>query len=130
MFITHDLDEALRIGDAIAILRDGELIQKGTPQSIVLEPANDYVADFTKDVNRARVLTLSTLSHDSGAKKGLPLDSALSIEEAMQEMIVSDHNLVTVMKEGKSIGQVSLNDMVAAIAKPKTTETGASNAYR
>ena len=45
-------------------------------------------------------------------------------------MIVSDHNLVTVMKEGKSIGQVSLNDMVAAIAKPKTTETGASNAYR
>ena len=48
----------------------------------------------------------------------------------MQEMIVSDHNLVTVMKEGKSIGQVSLNDMVAAIAKPKTTETGEANAYR
>ena len=48
----------------------------------------------------------------------------------MQEMIVSDHNLVTVMKEGKSIGQVSLNDMVAAIAKPKTTESGEANAYR
>ncbi len=81
-------------------------------------------------MNRARVLTLSTLSHDSSAKEGLPLDSDLSIEEAMQEMIVSDQNLVTVMKEGKSIGQVSLNDMVAAIAKPKTTQSGASNAYR
>ena len=130
VFITHDLDEALRIGDDIAILRDGELIQKGNPQSIVLKPANDYVADFTKDVNRARVLTLNTLSHESGTEEGLPLNSDLSIEEAMQEMIVTDHNLVTVMKEGKSIGQVSLNDMVAAIAKPKTSQTGASNAYR
>ena len=81
-------------------------------------------------MNRGRVLTLNTLSHDSGAEEGLPLNSDLSIEEAMQEMIVSDHNLVTVMKEGKSIGQVSLNDMVAAIAKPKTSQTGASNAYR
>ena len=77
-----------------------------------------------------RVLTLNTLSHESGTEEGLPLNSDLSIEEAMQEMIVTDHNLVTVMKEGKSIGQVSLNDMVAAIAKPKTSQTGASNAYR
>jgi len=60
----------------------------------------------------------------------LPLNSDLSIEEAMQEMIVSDHHLVTVMKEGKSIGQVSLSDMVAAIAKPKTTKSGSSKAYR
>jgi glycine betaine/proline transport system ATP-binding protein len=130
VFITHDLDEALRIGDDIAILRDGELIQKGSPQSIVLKPADDYVADFTKDVNRGRVLTLNTLSHDSGAEEGLPLNSDLSIEEAMQEMIVTDHNLVTVMKEGNSIGQVSLSDMVAAIAKPKITQTGEANAYR
>ena len=49
---------------------------------------------------------------------------------SMQEMIVSDHSLVTVMKEGKSVGQVSLSDMVAAIAKPKTTQTGEANAYR
>jgi len=48
----------------------------------------------------------------------------------MQEMIVSDHHLVTVMKEGKPIGQVSLSDMVAAIAKPKTTKSGSSKAYR
>jgi glycine betaine/proline transport system ATP-binding protein len=130
VFITHDLDEALRIGDDIAILRDGELIQKGSPQSIVLKPADDYVADFTKDVNRARVLTLNTLSHATGSKDGLPLNSDLSIEQAMQAMIESDHNLVTVMKENKPIGQVSLSDMVGAIAKPKTTESGASNAYR
>ena len=48
VFITHDLDEALRIGDSIAILRDGEVIQQGDPQSIIMQPANDYIADFLK----------------------------------------------------------------------------------
>jgi glycine betaine/proline transport system ATP-binding protein len=130
VFITHDLDEALRIGDDIAILRDGELIQKGSPQSIVLKPADDYVADFTKDVNRARVLTLNTLSHETGSKEGLPLDSDLSIEQAMQKMVESDYNLVTVMKDRKPIGQVSLSDMVGAISRPKSTASGSSTAYR
>jgi glycine betaine/proline transport system ATP-binding protein len=130
VFITHDLDEALRIGDDIAILRDGELIQKGTPQKIVLKPANDYVADFTKDVNRARVLTLDTLSHEAGSKKGLPLESNLPIEEAMQKMVESKFNLVTVMKNNKAVGQVSLDDMVAAIAKPKPTDSGSTTTYR
>ena len=74
-------------------------------------------------------MTLNTLSHGSRTKKGLRLNSDLYIEEAMQEVIVSDHNLVTVMKEGKSIGQVSLSDIVAAIAKPKTTQAGEAKAY-
>ena len=56
IFITHDLDEALRIGDDIAILRDGSLVQKGSPQNIILNPVNNYVAAFTKDINRGRVL--------------------------------------------------------------------------
>lgn len=57
VFITHDLDEALRLGDRIAILRDGELVQTGTPEEILLSPADDYVQAFIQDVNRARVLT-------------------------------------------------------------------------
>src|SRR5690606_40946232 len=52
VFITHDLDEALRLGDQIAILRDGEVIQQGTSQDIVLRPADEYVASFVKEVNR------------------------------------------------------------------------------
>jgi glycine betaine/proline transport system ATP-binding protein len=130
VFITHDLDEALRIGDDIAILRDGELIQKGSPQDIVLKPANDYVADFTKDVNRARVLTLNTLSHDTGSKDGLPLDSNLPIEEAMREMVESKYKLVTVMKNNEPIGQVSLDDMVAAISRPRATDSSSQTIYR
>ncbi|MBO6807462.1 glycine betaine/L-proline ABC transporter ATP-binding protein [Thalassospira sp.] len=56
VFITHDLDEALKIGDRIAILKDGKLVQVGRPEEIVLRPADDYVQAFTRDVNRSRVL--------------------------------------------------------------------------
>jgi len=61
IFITHDLDEALRLGDRIAILKDGELVQQGTPDEILLHPADDYVEAFVKDVNRARALTVETV---------------------------------------------------------------------
>lgn len=57
VFITHDLDEALRLGDRIAILKDGKVVQVGTPVDIITNPADDYVHEFVRDVNRARVLT-------------------------------------------------------------------------
>jgi glycine betaine/proline transport system ATP-binding protein len=57
IFITHDLDEALRLGDRIAILKDGRVVQIGTPEEILLEPATNYVEEFTKDVNLSRVLS-------------------------------------------------------------------------
>lgn len=62
VFITHDLDEALKIGDKIAILKDGVLSQVGTPAEILMHPADDYVADFVRDVNRARVLTVDVVT--------------------------------------------------------------------
>ncbi|NVK40282.1 MAG: glycine betaine/L-proline ABC transporter ATP-binding protein [Oceanospirillaceae bacterium] len=61
IFITHDLDEALRLGDRIAILKDGALVQEGAPVDILLHPADDYVAAFVRDVNRARALTVETV---------------------------------------------------------------------
>lgn len=61
VFITHDLDEALRLGDHIAILKDGVISQIGTPAEILLEPADAYVRAFVKDVNRARALTVETV---------------------------------------------------------------------
>ncbi len=61
IFITHDLDEALRLGDKIAILRDGKLVQQGTPVDILLNPSDDYVEAFVKNVNRASALTVDTV---------------------------------------------------------------------
>ncbi|MGP5290446.1 quaternary amine ABC transporter ATP-binding protein [Brachybacterium tyrofermentans] len=61
LFITHDLNEAMRIGDRIAMMRDGRIVQVGTSEEILNEPANDYVAKFIQDVDRSRVLTASAI---------------------------------------------------------------------
>ncbi|RKF12783.1 glycine betaine/L-proline ABC transporter ATP-binding protein [Alginatibacterium sediminis] len=68
IFITHDLDEALRLGDRIAILKDGVIVQQGKPDEILLEPADDYVEAFVKDVNRARALTVATVMQAPAAR--------------------------------------------------------------
>lgn len=61
IFITHDLDEALKIGDRIAMMRDGEIVQIGTPEEILQNPADDYVRDFTQNVNRVEIITASSI---------------------------------------------------------------------
>ncbi|WP_210574903.1 glycine betaine/L-proline ABC transporter ATP-binding protein [Streptomyces sp. GESEQ-4] len=61
VFITHDLNEAMRLGDRIAVMRDGSIVQIGTAEDILVRPADDYVASFTKDVDRSRVLTASSV---------------------------------------------------------------------
>ncbi|WP_152657492.1 glycine betaine/L-proline ABC transporter ATP-binding protein [Oceanobacillus sp. CFH 90083] len=59
IFITHDLDEALRLGDRIALMKDGAIVQIGTPEEILMNPANDYVEKFVEDVDRSKILTAS-----------------------------------------------------------------------
>ncbi len=81
IFITHDLDEALRIGDRIAILKDGEMVQIGTPDQILLNPANDYVEAFVKDVNRARALTVENVMKPPARRI-----TADTIGEALEQM--------------------------------------------
>ena len=65
VFITHDLDEALKLGDRIAILNGGKLVQDGKPEDILLSPADEYVTNFVKDVNRTKVLKIKTIMKDS-----------------------------------------------------------------
>ncbi len=79
IFITHDLNEAMFLGDRIAVMRDGRIVQIGTPEDILTDPANDYVAQFVQDVDRARVLTASSameparsvVSHSAGPRAAL-----------------------------------------------------------
>ncbi|WP_417533865.1 quaternary amine ABC transporter ATP-binding protein [Marinobacterium stanieri] len=81
IFITHDLDEALRLGDRIAILKDGEVVQQGEPEEILLHPATDYVEAFVRDVNRARALTVETVMKDPAYRI-----TADTISGALQQM--------------------------------------------
>ncbi|MDO6580037.1 glycine betaine/L-proline ABC transporter ATP-binding protein [Photobacterium sp. 2_MG-2023] len=94
IFITHDLDEALRLGDRIAILRDGELIQQGRPVDILLHPIDDYVEAFVKDVNRSRVLKVEAVMSPGAHCVGL-----CSVSEANRYMEQHSLNEVYVLNE-------------------------------
>ncbi len=119
IFITHDLDEALRIGDDIAILRDGAVIQQGSPQEIVLNPADDYVRDFIKDINRARVLEVSSVMESKKPRSGAKVEKSMVIEEALQIATANDNKPLIVTEDGKAVGSVTLEAMIAAIARPE-----------
>ena len=79
IFITHDLNEALKVGDHIAIMRDGEVIQLGTGEEILANPADDYVAEFVRDVRKSSVITLRSLMQ----RPAVRLLSTMSPKEAM-----------------------------------------------
>lgn len=117
IFITHDLDEALRLGENIAILRDGALIQEGDAQEIVLKPADDYIRDFTKDINRAKVIRLYGLADPvPNGFDGPTLPGDTVLDEAMPVMNEAPDRMVGVKDEdGKTMGVVDLATAIRAL---------------
>ena len=122
LFITHDLDEALRIGDNIAILRDGFVVQKGNPQEIVLNPADKYVTDFIKDINRGRVLKVSSVMEIKKIKNGPKIDKNTILEDALKVFSKSGVSIAIVTDDGNPVGSVELNKMIEAIVRPNSTK--------
>ncbi|MFT6590924.1 MAG: glycine betaine/proline transport system ATP-binding protein [Rhodoferax sp.] len=119
VFITHDLDEALRLGDQIAILRDGEVVQQGTGQQIVLKPANEYISSFVKDVNRGRVIRCRTLMTPGAGVEGPIVEAGLVIEEAARLLSGEGKDAATVVNgKGKILGSITLSDIIAAMVPP------------
>ena len=119
VFITHDLDEALRLGDSIAILRDGAVIQQGNPQNIILRPADDYIFDFVKDINRGRVIESRSVMTPGEGVDGPSLPHDLVLEEALQAVSATRLDRANVVDgDGKTIGSISLKQIIDAIARP------------
>ena len=119
VFITHDLDEALRLGDSIAILRDGAVVQQGNPQEIILHPADDYIFDFVKDINRSRVIESKSVMTPGVSVDGPSLPHDLVLEEALQIVSASQLNQANVVDaDGEVIGSISLNQIIDGIARP------------
>ena len=119
VFITHDLDEALRLGDSIAILRDGAVIQQGDPQDIILHPADDYIFDFVKDINRGRVIESRSVMTPGEGVDGPSLPHDLVLEEALQAVNATQLDRANVVDaDGKTIGSISLKQIIDAIARP------------
>jgi glycine betaine/proline transport system ATP-binding protein len=125
VFITHDLDEALRIGDQITILRDGAVIQDGDPQNIIMNPADDYIADFIKDINRGRVIKVSTLMTKAVRATGPKFEETALLEDALTTMSQSKVISGAVVDgKGKVVGKITMKDAISAMARPQRTETG------
>ena len=122
MFITHDLDEALRIGDRIAILRDGAVIQQGDPQEIILHPIDNYIGEFIKDINRGRVIESKSVMTPDDSVDGPEVAHDLVLEEALQIVTATENKKANVVdSNGNTLGCISLKQIVDAIAKPDET---------
>ncbi|MBC8128809.1 MAG: betaine/proline/choline family ABC transporter ATP-binding protein [Rhizobiaceae bacterium] len=127
VFITHDLDEALRIGDRIAILRDGEIVQQGTGEEIVLHPADDYIASFVREVNRGRVIEVQTIMEPAPPggfpPEGPAIERGTIIEDAARTMTETGAMSAHVVNGSTApIGRVTLRGIMGAMVNP--TERG------
>jgi glycine betaine/proline transport system ATP-binding protein len=89
VFITHDFEEAVRLADRIAIMKDGAIIQIGSPEQLVLNPATDYVEEFTQGIPRAKVLTAASLMSKTSSKKSSGVVSAHSTIDSLLGIILN-----------------------------------------
>jgi glycine betaine/proline transport system ATP-binding protein len=117
VFITHDLPEALRLGDRIAIMRDGAIVQLGTPEELVGSPADEYVENFVRDIPRSHVLTLRWIMRDpaQGEDDGPRLDVRTTVRNAVPVIVESDKPVCAV-DDGRVVGVVDKEAVLTAIA--------------
>jgi glycine betaine/proline transport system ATP-binding protein len=124
LFITHDLPEALRLGDRIAIMRDGAIVQLGTPEQLVGAPADGYVANFIRDIPRANVLTLRWIMRDPRAGEeieGPELDVGTTVQDAVPVVAATDRT-VRAVENGRVVGVVDREAVLTAMAEGPEAE--------
>jgi glycine betaine/proline transport system ATP-binding protein len=127
VFITHDLDEALRLADHLVILKEGEIIQQGEPQHILLHPNDPYIVDFVSDINRARVLRVRSVMRKA-AHAERPT-GAVDAEDTLESVIArsgGDTNAVyRVQRAGKPVGVLEMRDLVRALVPIRPSDDDA-----
>ena len=123
VFITHDLDESLRLGDHIGILNAGKLVQVGTPVDIIMNPADDYVKAFVKDVNRAKVIKAKIImksvneSNDIDKSNLIKVNEDQFIEEFLPQVVCTNANCEVVDKEGNTKGYITNKELQKSLSK-------------
>jgi len=117
VFITHDLDESLRLGDHIGILNAGKLVQVGTPVDIIMKPADDYVKAFVKDVNRAKVIKAKIIMTKANETNGIDKSNLIKvnedqfIEEFLPQIVCNNANCEVVDKSGNVTGYITNKEL-------------------
>ena len=118
VFITHDLDEALKLADHLVVLKDGLVVQQGEPQHILLNPADPYIEDFVSDINRARVLRVRSVmernSGDTGDHAG-EIDHDDTLESVIARSEGDTMRSYRVMKDGTPVGVLNMRNLVRAL---------------
>jgi glycine betaine/proline transport system ATP-binding protein len=118
IFITHDLMEALKLGDRIAIMKDGHFVQIGTPEEVVAHPADDYVADFTRDVPRTHVLTARTIMRAGDGEVDYAGDvAATTIVQDILPMVVGSDRPFRVVDGDAQVGVVDRRAVLTAMVE-------------
>ena len=128
VFITHDLDEALKLADHLVILKDGHIVQKGEPQHILLNPNDPYIEDFVSDINRARVLRVRSIM--TPLRNDVPENSHGEVDynDTLESMIAysggdTSHSYV-VLKDGAPVGILNMSNLVKALVPSTTASPG------
>ena len=118
VFITHDFDEAIRLADRIAIMKAGKVIQIGTPEELVLAPADDYVREFTSEIPRAKVLSVSTvMSKPMGDEvRGEDIFPHSRIESIAPEVISRDRAMAVLDDSGEVVGRLEPGHIIPVLA--------------
>ena len=123
VFITHDLDESLRLGDHIGILNHGKLVQVGTPVDIIMNPADDYVKAFVKDVNRTKVIKAKTIMKSKENVNGIDKNNLVKvkedqfIEEFLPQVVCTNANCEVIDKSGKVKGYITNKELQKTLTK-------------
>jgi glycine betaine/proline transport system ATP-binding protein len=128
LFITHDLPEALRLGDRIAIMRDGGIVQLGTPEELVGSPADEYVENFTRDIPRTHVLTLRWIMREPRPgedAEGPELDVHTTVRDAVPVVAATDRP-VRAIEDGRVVGVVDREAVLGAMASGPEAASGGS----
>jgi glycine betaine/proline transport system ATP-binding protein len=113
VFITHDFDEAIRLADRIGIMKDGEIVQAGTPEELVLAPATDYVAEFTRNVARAKVVRVASIMQTTpGPLPPVKISHSASVAEAAPLFSTAGDMLGVVDTDGRPRGVLRRSDVV------------------
>lgn len=121
VFITHDFAEAVKLADRIAIMRDGRIVQLGSPADLLLSPADDYVASFVQDVSRLRVLKLadimSATTREGGNEAGVvSVKASTTLEECLISLPADAGSIVVTGKDGSIVGECSRQHLLAVAA--------------
>mgnify|MGYP001168009132 CR=1 FL=1 len=123
VFITHDLDESLRLGDHIGILNAGKLVQVGTPVEIIMNPADDYVEAFVKDVNRAKVIKAKIIMIPAAQANGIDKSNLIKvnedqfIEEFLPQVVCNNANCEVVDRQGNIKGYITNKELQKSLSK-------------